>query len=363
MRTPMGSVSPPPPLLLLGLCAFAQLGAVASAAWWSLALWTPRVDPSTHPLLLCSMAPGLSPTQRQICQQQPHFMKLVAEGVQLAISEYRHQFQAKRSNWTTQDWPAPLPRAGSREAAFFTALTSAGVVHVVARACYTSQLIRDSCNWTYDPLLHHGDNIQYGVHFAKVFVDASVHDRWRRGGQRKSLAKLVQMDLHNYEVGRVVVEHLAYYYCGCDNRTGECHRVCLPLREDFRDVGDFLKEKYERSSAMRLVRDKRSGSGSGAARWRLEPVNEWLTAPSEIDLVHVNASPEHCVRGNTSSAGGAGQRCNDTELPEGCTVTCCDRGYDISQVTLETQCGCKEQLKQNVKCKLCPWTVDQFVCK
>ncbi|XP_061437388.1 proto-oncogene Wnt-3-like [Lethenteron reissneri] len=98
--------------LLLGLCATAQLGAVASDSWWSLALWTPRVDPSTHPLLLCSTSPGLSPTQRQICQKQPHFMKLVAEGVQLAIAEYRHQFQAKRSNWTTENGLVPIPRSG-----------------------------------------------------------------------------------------------------------------------------------------------------------------------------------------------------------------------------------------------------------
>ncbi|XP_061437248.1 protein Wnt-5a-like [Lethenteron reissneri] len=362
MRTPMG-FSP----LLLGLCATAQLGAVASDSWWSLALWTPRVDPSTHPLLLCSTSPGLSPTQRQICQKQPHFMKLVAEGVQLAIAEYRHQFQAKRSNWTTENGLVPIPRSGSRETAFFSALAAAGVVHAVARACYTPQVIRDSCTWTYDPLLHPRGNIEYGAHFAKVFVDASVHDRWRRGGQRKSLAKLVQMDLHNYEVGRVVMEELLYY-CGCDNRTGECDRVCLPLREDFRDVGDFLNVssrlpgKYDRSSAMRLVRDNRSGGSGGAARWRLEPVNEWLTAPSEYDLVHVSASPEYCVRGSTSGAVGR-QRCNDTEAAEECTVTCCDRGYDISQVTVEMQCGCKEQLKENVKCKLCPWTVDQFACK
>ncbi|XP_061437725.1 protein Wnt-5a-like [Lethenteron reissneri] len=367
MRTPMGPVSPPPLLLLLGLCAFAQLGAVASAAWWSLAMWVPpAVDPSQRPLLLCSVAPGLSPAQRHVCRQQPHFMKLVVDGARLAIAEYRHQFQAKRKRKApcTEDGLVPLARAGSREAAFFSALTAAGVVHAVARACNTSEVIRQNCTWTYQPWLLPGDNVKYGRHFAKLFLDAGVKDRWRQGGRRKSLSKFLLMELHNNEAGRRAVEDLSYFKCGCAERTGECVGVCLPRLQDFRSVGDFLKEKYNVSSAMRLVRS--NSSSSDVARWRLQPVNEWLPAPGASELVHVEASPEYCVRRAPGGAP-ARRRCNDTsEANERCSdinAACCDTGYDISQVTLQMQCGCKEQLKRNVKCKLCPWTVDQFVCK
>ncbi|XP_061436952.1 protein Wnt-5a-like [Lethenteron reissneri] len=270
--------------------------------WPSLAMWVPpAVDPSQRPLLLCSVAPGLSPAQRHVCRQQPHFAKLVVDGARLAIAEYRQ----------------PVP-----------------------------------------------DNVKYGRHFAKLFLDAGVKDRWRQGGRRKSLSKFLLMELHNNEAGRRAVEDLSYFKCGCAERTGECVGVCLPRLQDFRSVGDFLKEKYNVSSAMRLVRS--NSSSSDVARWRLQPVNEWLPAPGASELVHVEASPEYCVRGAPGGAP-ARRRCNDTsEANERCSdinAACCDTGYDISQVTLQMQCGCKEQLKRNVKCKLCPWTVDQFVCK
>ncbi|XP_061404066.1 forkhead box protein O3-like [Lethenteron reissneri] len=251
----------------------------------------------------------------------------------LAIAEYRHQFQAKRKRKApcTEDGLVPLARAGSREAAFFSALTAAGVVHAVARACNTSEVIRQNCTWTYQPWLLPGDNVKYGRHFAKLFLDAGVKDRWRQGGRRKSLSKFLLMELHNNEAGRRAVEDLSYFKCGCAERTGECVGVCLPRLQDFRSVGDFLKEKYNVSSAMRLVRS--NSSSSDVARWRLQPVNEWLPAPGASELVHVEAR-EYCVRGAPGGAP-ARRRCNDTsEANERCSdinAACCDTGYDISQ--------------------------------
>ncbi|XP_061436919.1 protein Wnt-5b-like isoform X2 [Lethenteron reissneri] len=179
----------------------------------------------------------------------------------------------------------------------------------------------------------------------------------------------------------MAVYNLASIDCKCHFEFGICVlQVCSPHLADFRKVGNFLKEKYDTSSAMRLVSHKTSGRRGGAAgavtggatrwsrwsRWRLEPVNEWLTAPTASELVHVSASPDYCERDDASGIPGVvGRRCNVTsEGTEGCSViTCCDRGYDISQVTVEKQCGCKEQLRWNVRCKLCPSTVDQYFCK
>ncbi|XP_042201913.1 protein Wnt-5a-like [Callorhinchus milii] len=373
--------------LLLGLCTLAQLWAVAGASWWSLALWAPNFDPSEYQLL-CIMAPGLSPEQRRICRQHPIHVPHVAEGARLALAECQHQFRAKRWNCTTpgaEDALDPIARSGSREAAFVSAITAAGVVHAVARACGQGAL-RDICPLAIPQTMRllyntlgYGDALVYGYQFAKRFVDASEHDRRRLGGGGwQSLAKLVQMNLHNNEAGRLAVYNLASVDCKCHFEFGICVlQVCSPHLADFRKVGNFLKEKYDTSSAMRLVSHKRSGRRGGAAgavtggatrwsRWRLEPVNEWLTAPTASELVHVSASPNYCERDDASGIPGAvGRRCNVTsEGTEGCSViTCCDRGYDISQVTVEKQCGCKEQLRWNVRCKLCPSTVDQYFCK
>ncbi|XP_061437270.1 protein Wnt-5a-like [Lethenteron reissneri] len=126
--------------------------------------------------------------------------------------------------------------------------------------------------------------------------------------------------------------------CKCHLLFGRCMlKICWQQLADFHQVGNLLK-----------------------------PVNERLTAPTASELVHVSASPGYCERNDASGIPGAvGRRCNVTsEGKEACSViTCCDRGYDISQVTVEKQCGCQEQLHWNVDCKLCPSTVDQFLCK
>ncbi|XP_075915896.1 protein Wnt-5b-like isoform X2 [Petromyzon marinus] len=286
-------------------------------------------------------------------------MAHVAEGVHLALSECRHQFQGKRWNCTvpgaedtldpvaksadgagfTHDAP-PGVSPGSREAAFVSAVTAAGVAHAVARACRQGAL-QGGCSWVVPHAMKlppgarrggSGDDVEYGYQFAKWFVDAGDRNRGRgQGGE--SLA----LNLHNNEAGRL--------------------------------------EKYDKSSAVQLVSHNggggaggANGSRGGAARWprrRLEAVNERLTAPTVSDLVHVNASPEYCERDETDGVPGTvGPQCSVTSegATEGRCVTCCDRGYDTSQVTVEKQCGCKEQLHWNVDCELCPWT-DQFLCK
>ncbi|XP_075917560.1 protein Wnt-5b-like [Petromyzon marinus] len=381
----------------LGLCALAQLWAVASASLWSLALWAPNFDPSEY-RPLCIWVPGLSPAQRRICLRHRDHVAHVAEGVHLALSECRHQFQGKRWNCTvpgaedaldlvaesadgagfTHDAPLGVS-PGSREAAFVSAVTTAGVAHVVARACRQGAL-QGACSWVVPHAMKlppdarrggSGDDVEYGYQFTKWFVDAGDHNRGSgQGGE--SLA----MNLHNNEAGRLAVYNLAYMGCKCHVLFGTCMlKICWQQLADFRSVGNFLKEKYDRSSAVQLVSHNGGGSAGGAnggrggaARWprrRLEAVNERLTAPTASDLVHVNASPEYCERDETHGVPGTvGPQYSITSegATEGRSVTCCDRGYDTSQVTVEKQCGCKEQLHWNVDCELCPWT-DQFLCK
>ncbi|XP_075918832.1 protein Wnt-5b-like [Petromyzon marinus] len=381
----------------LGLCALAQLWAVASASLWSLALWAPNFDPSEY-RPLCIWVPGLSPAQRRICLRHRDHVAHVAEGVHLALSECRHQFQGKRWNCTvpgaedaldlvaesadgagfTHDAPLGVS-PGSREAAFVSAVTAAGVAHAVARACRQGAL-QGACSWVVPHAMKlppdarrggSGDDVEYGYQFAKWFVDAGDHNRGSgQGGE--SLA----MNLHNNEAGRLAVYNLAYMGCKCHVLFGTCMlKICWQQLADFRSVGNFLKEKYDRSSAVQLVSHNGGGSAGGAnggrggaAHWprrRLEAVNERLTAPTASDLVHVNASPEYCERDETHGVPGTvGPQYSVTSegATEGRSVTCCDRGYDTSQVTVEKQCGCKEQLHWNVDCELCPWT-DQFLCK
>ena len=91
----------------------------------------------------------------------------------------------------------------SREKAFVHAITSAGVVHEVTRACSRGELRNCSCDTNCKGRIKEGfewggcgDNIAYGLRTAKLFVDS---------GEQETDAR-AKMNLHNNFVGRRVSE-------------------------------------------------------------------------------------------------------------------------------------------------------------
>lgn len=102
--------------------------------------------------------------------------------------------------------------AGSREAAFVYAISYAGVVYAITRACSQGELKSCSC----DPKKRGrskdkkgefdwggcSDNIDFGIDFAKDFVDAKE----RRVRDARAL-----MNLHNNRVGRMVSTSNFFY--------------------------------------------------------------------------------------------------------------------------------------------------------
>lgn len=98
-----------------------------------------------------------------------------------------------------------LSCTGSREAAFVYAISSAGVVFAITRACSQGELGSCSCDPQKKGISkdHKGtfdwggcsDNIDYGISFAKAFVDAKE----KKGKDARAL-----MNLHNNRSGRKV---------------------------------------------------------------------------------------------------------------------------------------------------------------
>ena len=103
----------------------------------------------------------------------------------------------------------------SRESAFVYAVSSAGVVHEVTRACSRGELSDCTCDSNRKGRSRKGfewggcsDNVAYGLRFAKLFVDSREQERDARA----------KMNLHNNFVGRRVSKPanfsaflLAYY--------------------------------------------------------------------------------------------------------------------------------------------------------
>ncbi|NWW81485.1 WNT5B protein, partial [Pycnonotus jocosus] len=335
-------------------------------SWWSLAM-NPIQRPEMYIIgaqPVCSQLPGLSPGQRKLCQLYQEHMVFIGEGARSAIKECQYQFRQRRWNCSTVDNTSVFGRVmkiGSRETAFTYAVSAAGVVNAISRACREGELSSCGCSRTARPkdLPRDwlwggcGDNIEYGYRFAKEFVDAKEREKnYVRGSEEQ--ARML-MNLQNNEAGRRAVYKLADVACKCHGVSGSCSlKTCWLQLADFRKVGDLLKEKYDSAAAMRISR-----------KGKLELVNNRFNMPTQEDLVYVDPSPDYCLRNETTgSLGTQGRLCNKTsEGMDGCELMCCGRGYDQFKSVQVERCHCKFHWCCYVKCKKCTEIVDQYVCK
>lgn len=117
---------------------------------------------------------------------------------------------------------------GSRETAFTYAVSAAGVVNAMSRACREGELSSCGCSrasrpkdlprdWLWGGC---GDNIDYGYRFAKEFVDARERERIYQKGSYES--SRILMNLHNNEAGRrvsnpeeIILSSVLAMFCSC----------------------------------------------------------------------------------------------------------------------------------------------------
>lgn len=110
----------------------------------------------------------------------------------------------------SRSFASHISLAGSRETAFTYAVSAAGVVNAISRACREGELSSCGCSRTARPkdLPRDwlwggcGDNVEYGYRFAKEFVDAKEREKnYVRGSEEQ--ARML-MNLQNNEAGRRV---------------------------------------------------------------------------------------------------------------------------------------------------------------
>ncbi|XP_067437328.1 protein Wnt-5b isoform X1 [Thunnus thynnus] len=348
------------------LACSSQLLVVDANSWWSLAL-TPIQRPEMYIIgaqPLCSQLSGLSQGQRKLCQLYQDHMIYIGDGAKTGIKECQYQFRHRRWNCSTVDNTSVFGRVmqiGSRETAFTYAISAAGVVNAISRACREGELSTCGCSraarprdlprdWLWGGC---GDNVHYGYRFAREFVDAREREKnYPRGSPEHSRTL---MNLQNNEAGRQAAYNLANVACKCHGVSGSCSlKTCWLQLADFRRVGEFLKEKYDSAAAMRIGR-----------KGKLELVDKRFNTPTPEDLVYIDPSPDYCLRNETTgSLGTQGRLCNKTsEGMDGCELMCCGRGYDQFKTYKHERCHCKFHWCCYVKCKRCTTLVDQFVCK
>ncbi|KAL2093947.1 hypothetical protein ACEWY4_011259 [Coilia grayii] len=312
--------------------------------------------------VMCDNIPGLVSKQRQLCRQHPKIMQAIGIGLKEWIGECQHQFQNHRWNCNTMARDhnvfGKLLHRSSREAAFVYAISSAGLVYTLTRACSQGELDSCSCDpgkkgtyWDAKGTFDWGgcsDNVDYAIKFSQAFIDAK---------EKKEKDARALMNLHNNRAGRKAVKRFMKLECKCHGVSGSCnvaHLLAGPWPTSG-GRGDYLRKKY--NSAAQVVMNQ-YGTGFTQALRKLK-------RPTKNDLVYFEDSPDYCIRDYESGSAGTGGRvCNRTSRgADSCEVMCCGRGYDTSRVSRTTKCECKFHWCCAVHCRDCHEEVDVHTCK
>ncbi|CAG0880916.1 unnamed protein product [Cyprideis torosa] len=390
-------------VLIYSLASTALTTPRITGSWLNLGMqgyhvWHTPPNYLTASQTLCTDIPGLSKGQRRICELYQDHMSHVGLGARQGIEECQYQFKNQRWNCSTVEDPTvlgpiiehlspsmlmirrmrltnlvenfkpkfprtsvPFPFLASREAAFAHAIGAAGVVHAVSRACRDGQLSTCSCSWEKRPKelqLHKdwiwggcGDNIEYGYKFTQSFVDIREREEELKGDTKG----LSMMNLHNNEAGRRAVYRKAKITCKCHGVSGSCSLItCWRQLAPFREVGDFLKQKYDGSTRVKINR-----------RGRLQVRKRRHVVPTAEDLIYLQPSPDYCNRNESLRLPGTpGRPCNRTsEGMDGCDLLCCSRGYNTERIIVHERCDCKFHWCCYVECKSCRRRVELNTCK
>jgi len=326
----------------------------------------PLLEPGTP--RVCLALPGLSEQQSTVCHKLPETVESVPFGTKQGLVECEYQFRNDRWNCTdTRDSlriQSTLER-GSKETAYLYAITTAGVVHTVAKACSSGNLTECNCDrgaqgrntpegWKWGGC---SDNLRYGIKFAKRFIDAPDKKLLRQKGEMRNL-----MNLHNNEAGRRAIARLMMMKCRCHGVSGSCEfKTCWKSLPKFSEVGKYLKDRYDRNSvkvsSLPMPSPERHRRASQRSPVSL-PVNK-------KSLVYIQPSPDYCTEDPKEGVmGTTGRRCNaESQGHDGCGFLCCGRGHFTQTVVEYEKCKCKFVWCCKVRCKQCRRRKHYHTCK
>ncbi|XP_055340565.1 protein Wnt-2-like [Paramacrobiotus metropolitanus] len=353
----------------------------ADSFWFLSHLPVAGLSTTAHRLLACEHIPGLLASQLHLCAQQPEIMWSIGEGVRAGLDECQNQFKSQRWNCSTihidnqagKHQPTGTLdkltlKVGTREGAFVQAITSAGVVFAIGRACASGEL--GSCSCEADNRLRARDAvdrdfqwtgceahmIRYAVRMARKFVDAG--ERGAGNAAVKDDRAPALINLHNNRAGRKAVQGNLIKECKCHGVSGSCTvKTCWRAIPGFGQVGQILRRKYDHARKVTL--------NDTEENWKTIYSNPLDRPLKKTDLVFYEKSPDYCSTNHWQGSVGTGGRvCSlNSTAPDSCEIMCCGRGYDRRTITHIKKCQCKFQWCCEVKCSQCETTVEEYICK
>ncbi|XP_048856439.1 protein Wnt-1-like [Brienomyrus brachyistius] len=355
---------------LLLAAALAGTGAdVSSGRWWGIINMASSANhlanSKSGQMFLDPSLALLNRRQRRLIRQNPGVLPSIVAGLQTAIKECQWQFRNRRWNCPTTQGPAifgKIVSRGCRETAFIFAISSAGVMHAVARACSEGAIETCTCDHRWPgpggPDWHWGgcsDNVEFGRAFSRELADSS-----ERGSDLRYLT-----NLHNNEAGRATVASGMRRECKCHGMSGSCSlRTCWMRLPSLRTVSDLLKDRFDGASCVVYANRGSNRASNRAGPHHLEPEDPAHKPPSVGDLVYFEKSPSFCSRNRkTGSLGTLGRSCNSSSAGlEGCELLCCGRGYRAHAESVVERCHCTFHWCCHVSCLNCTSTRISHQC-
>ncbi|XP_013420011.1 protein Wnt-9a [Lingula anatina] len=314
----------------------------------------PQTDPE-----ICEML-KLNTKQKRMCKRDKNggVADTLVEATRLSALECQFQFRYERWNCSSGQYRLNILKKGFKETSFLYAISSAGLVHAFSRACSRGQLDRCTCDESFNNQKTRqawlwggcGDNIKFGSKFARKFLKAA-----KKSGQDLR----AKMDQHNSNVGIKAVKDGVDTTCKCHGVSGSCTvRTCWRQLAPFHEMGNKLKDRYDKSVKVELSNNKAKGK-TQLVRKKRNPNDADVRVKSK-ELVHIEESPSFC-RKSKYSKGTQGRECQ--KETRNCDAMCCGRGYNVLSNVVKKACRCQVQWCCYVECEQCETQMDVHMCK
>lgn len=157
--------------------------------------------------------------------------------------------------------------------------------------------------------------------------------------------------------------------CKCHGVSGSCSiQTCWMQLADFREVGNYLKLKYEQ--AKKLEMDKRTVRSGNSADNR-GAIAHAFRSIAQTELVYLEESPDYCVKNQSLEYQGTeGREClkGDKSMPvwerKSCRRLCHECGLRVMEkrIKVSSSCKCKFHWCCTVKCERCTQVVSKYYC-
>lgn len=334
-------------------------------------------------------APGLTPSQKQMCVQYPEETRYLQLGSRLGKQECEQQMRDATWNCPTKIASTGIAfrtKRNTKEQSFGTAIMAAAGMKMLATACARGEIERCKCSTTECA----AKGIEFGYQWSKQFINTEFSEAGpelpeklesssrkkptslRKRARRKEEQRL--LNLYNGEVGRVIAKNSAKVTCRCHGVSGTCSsKTCSNKIDKFNAVAKNLVQSYERAQRVRLnPRTKELVHRKNKNVVFVNQYGEIKYNPRAKDgavprLLYTRKPIDWCSLDGKGRYFNANRPCR-TDLPDNedtsCQRLCCGYGYFKNIRTVRKKCKCRLGPSwDQLICETCEETIEEHLCR